>query len=132
MHPVIKFGSGLRAPATVWVVALLSSTAMATPTTVNVDEFAVDLNAPVIFDDSFNSTTTLVGGTGALQTASVTFSDGTTANYFVHGTIPQTTANNGQATLNTANGTIQSQPPPFIGTISTVGAILPPGTSARL
>ena len=129
MHPVIKFGSGLRAPATVWVVALLSSTAMATPTTVNVDQFAVQLNTPLIFNDSFNSNTSLVGGTGALQPASVTFSDGTTANYFVHGTIPQTTANNGQATLNTANGTIQSQPPPFLAKISTNGAFLQTGTT---
>jgi len=128
MHPVIKFGSGLRAPATVWVVALLSSTAMATPTTVNVDQFAVQLNTPLIFNDSFNSNTSLVGGTGALQPASVTFSDGTTANYFVHGTIPQTTANNGQATLNTAAGIVVSQPPPFISAIQVTNAFLQTGT----
>jgi hypothetical protein len=127
MFPIIRFGSRLGALATVWVV--LSSTAMATPTTVNVDEFQVILNQSVIFDDSFNSNTTLQNS-GPLQPASVTFSNGATADYFVHGTIPQTTANNGQATLNTANGIIQSQPPPFIGTISTNGAFLQTGTSS--
>src|SRR3974390_3465961 len=103
MPPVIKFGSRLGALATVWV--LLSSTAMATPTTVPVDEFAVSLDGTPIFDDSFNSSTSLVGGTtGALQPASVFFltAPTTPSNYFVHGTIPQTTANNAQATLNTA------------------------------
>ena len=44
MFPIIRFGSGLGALATVWLVALLSSTAMATPTTVPVDEFAVSLD----------------------------------------------------------------------------------------
>ena len=57
MPPVIKFGSRLGALATVWV--LLSSTAMATPTTVPVDEFAVSLDGTPIFDDSFNSNTSL-------------------------------------------------------------------------
>jgi hypothetical protein len=132
MLPVIKFGSRLGALAAVWVIALLSSTAMATPTTVTVDEFGVELNPTIIFDDSFNSNTSLVGNAGALQAASVPFltAPTTPSNYFVHGTIQQTTANNGQATLNTANGTIQSQPPPFIGTISTVGAFLQTGTSS--
>jgi hypothetical protein len=71
---------------TAWVVALLPSTAMATPTTVNVDEFLVNRGGAAIFDDSFASSTPLVCGNGALQPASVTFSDGSSANYFVHGT----------------------------------------------
>src|SRR5262249_15649614 len=73
--------------------------------------------------------TPLVGGNGTLQPASVTFSDGSTANYFVHGTIPQTTANNGQATLNTANGIVESQPPPFFSSIQVTNAFLQTGTN---
>src|SRR5262250_2931755 len=109
MNPMIKFGFGLGALTIAWVVALLPSTAIATPTTVHIDEFSVLRGgAPPIFDDSFASGTTLAGGSGALQPASVTFSDGSTANYFVRGTIPQTLANNGQATLDTANGIVLS------------------------
>jgi hypothetical protein len=106
---------------------LLPSAAFAAPTTVAVDEFQTALGSP-IFSDSFVSTTTLVGGTGALQSSGVPFTGGTTpADYFVRGTILQTTANNGQATLNTASGTIQSQPPPFIASISNVEAVLQTG-----
>jgi hypothetical protein len=101
---------------------------------VNADEFEVirgtaTTPSTTIFDDSFASGTTLVGGNGTQLPASVTFSDGTTANYFVHGTIPQTTANNGQATLNTANGIVVSQPPPFISAIQTTNAFLQTGTN---
>jgi hypothetical protein len=96
---------------------------------VNADEFEVVRSGTTIFDDSFASGTTLVGGNGTFLPASVTFSDGSTANYFVHGTIPQTTANNGQATLNTANGIAVSQPPPFISAIQITNAILQTGTN---
>ncbi len=130
MIPIIKFGSGLGALTIAWVVALLPSTAIATPTTVNIDEFSVLRGGvPPIFDDSFASSSTLVGGSGAFQPASVTFSDGSTANYFVRGMIPQTTANNGQATLDTANGIVLSQPPPFISAVQITSAILQTGTN---
>jgi hypothetical protein len=125
---IIRSGSMLAALTI--AAAPLSSTAVAAPTRVNVDEFQVTLGGTTVFDDSFASNTELVGGAGALQPASVTFAGGGTANYFVHGSIPQTTANGGQATLDTANGTLQSQPPPFISTISTVGAFLQTGTMA--
>jgi hypothetical protein len=108
---------------------LVIAPAAARADSVNADEFAVVRSGPTIFDDSFASGTTLVGGNGTLLPASVTFSDGSTANYFVHGTIPQTTANNGQATLNTANGIVVSQPPPFISAIQITNAILQTGTN---
>jgi hypothetical protein len=129
MVPMIIRSGSMLAALTI-AAAPLSSTAVAAPTRVNVDEFQVTLGGTTVFDDSFASNTELVGGAGALQPASVTFAGGGTANYFVHGSIPQTTANGGQATLDTANGTLQSQPPPFISTISTVGAFLQTGTMA--
>jgi hypothetical protein len=79
---------------------------------VNLDEFTVARNGTTIFDDSFNRNTTLNGGSGTLLPSGTTFSDGTAANYVVRGSIPETTANNGQAQLNTANGII-AQPPGF-------------------
>jgi len=130
MLPMIKFGFGLRVLTIAWVVALLSSTAIAAPTFVLVDEFQVNrAGGPTpIFDDPFSSNTTLVGGSGAFQQASVPFTGGGVADYFVRGTIPQTIANNGQATLNVQFGIVQSQPQPFIGKIQEVGAILQTGT----
>src|SRR5208283_2393972 len=73
---------------------------------VNLDEFAVARNGTTIFDDSFNRNTTLNGGSLTVLPSGTTFSDGTAANYAVGGSILETTANNGQAQLNTANGTI--------------------------
>ena len=108
---------------------LVIAPAAASADSVNADELEVIRNGTTIFDDSFASGTPLVGGNGTLQPASVNFSDNTPANYFVHGTIPQTTANNGQATLNTANGIVVSQPPPFISTIQITNAFLQTGTN---
>jgi hypothetical protein len=110
--------------------ALLPSLALAGPTTVNVDEYRVFRDGIQIFDDSFNSSTALVGGSGTLVPASVGFTNPTAvADYFVRGTIPQTTANSGQATLNTANGVVISQPAPFLSSIQLTSSFLQTGTS---
>src|SRR5215471_9015151 len=133
MLPMMKFGSGLRALTIAWVVALLPSTAIAlpAPTAVVVDQFQVNRGGgpnPTIFNDSYSSNTPLVGGSGAFQQASVPFTGGLPANYFVRGMNPQTTANNGQATLTVQFGVVQFQPPPFISQIKEVGAVLQTGT----
>jgi hypothetical protein len=73
---------------------------------VNVDEFAVARDGTTIFDDSFNRNITLNGGSGTVLPSGTTFSDGTTANYIVQGSILETTANNGQAQLDTAKGRV--------------------------
>lgn len=83
----------------------------AAATVVNLDEFAVARNGATIFDDSFDRNITLNGGSGMSVPSGTTFSDGSPANYFVQGAIPETTANNGQAQWNTANGIVVGQPP---------------------
>jgi hypothetical protein len=80
----------------------------------NLDEFAVVNNGTQVFDDSFNRTLSLVGGSGTTLSSGTTFANGSPADYFVHGTINETTANNGQAVLDTANGELVTQPDPFI------------------
>ena len=80
----------------------------------NLDEFAVTRNGTQIFDDSFNQNASLIGGSGTVVPSGTDFSNCHAANYFVHGAITETTANNGQATLDTANGFQISQPDPFI------------------
>jgi len=77
-----------------------------------------------IFDDSFNRNLSLVGGSGTSLSSGTTFTDGSPANYFVHGTINETTANSGQAVLNTANGDLVIQPDPFIPKIKIDEAFL--------
>ena len=79
----------------------------AAATVVDLDEFAVVRNGTTIFDDSFNRNTTLSGGSGTVLPSGTTFSDGTAANYRVQGSIPETTANNGQAQLKAANGILR-------------------------
>jgi hypothetical protein len=101
----------------------------AAATVVNVDEFAVVQNGTTIFDDSFDRNTTLNGGSGTSLPSGTTFSDGTTANYFVQGSMPETTANNGQAQLNTANGRLIAQAPPSIPLIQEVAAALQTGAN---
>jgi hypothetical protein len=66
----------------------------------------------------------LVGGSGTSLSSGTTFTDGSPANYFVHGTINETTANNGQAVLDTANGDLITQPDPFIPKIKIDEAFL--------
>jgi hypothetical protein len=117
------------------VVALLSALATqayslgAAATVVNVDEIAVVRNGATILDDSFNRNITLNGGSGTLGVPSgTTFSDGTPATYFVQGSIPETTANNGQAQLNTANGILVVQPPPNIPLVQRVNVGILTGT----
>jgi len=102
---------------------------MRQPTVVNADEFAVVRDGATILDDSFNRNTTLNGGSGTPGVPSgTTFSDGTAATYFVQGSIPETTANNGQAQFNTANGFLIHQPPPNIPLIQNVNLGVTTGT----
>jgi PEP-CTERM motif len=101
----------------------------AAATVINVNEFAVVQNGMTIFDDSFGRNTTLNGGSGTSLPSGTTFSDGTAANYFVQGSIPETTANNGQAQLNTANGRLIAQPPPLTPLIQEVAAALQTGSN---
>ena len=68
------------------------------------------------------------GGNGTVLPSGTTFSDGTPASYFVQGSIPITTANNGQAQFNTANGILIAQPPPSIPLIRNVNLGLLTGT----
>ena len=84
----------------------------AAATVVNVDEWAVTRDGVTILDDSFDRNMTLNGGPGAFVPSGTTFSDGSPASYFVQGSIPLTTVNNGQAQWNTANGILVPQPPP--------------------
>jgi hypothetical protein len=95
-----------------WAFVLLGAAILAQPgtasaTVVQADEFDVTRNGGALFDDSFSQSTTLNGGSGTTVPSGVNFSDGTTANYFVVGSIPQS---NGQATLNSANGVVASLP----------------------
>lgn len=117
------------------VVALLSAALAAqacstdaAATLVDVDELSVVRNGTTIFDDSFNRNITLNGGAGTSLPSGTTFSDGTAENYHVQGSIPETTANNGQAQLNTANGILMAQPPPNTPLIQIVNAGLMTGT----
>jgi hypothetical protein len=84
-------------------------------------------NGTIIFDDSFDRNTALNGGSGTSLPSGTNFSDSTPANYFVQGSFSETTANNGQARLDTANGRLIAQPPPSIPLISEVAAGLQTG-----
>jgi len=119
--------------ALLFVLAGLGTAAVpgsAKATSIHMDEFSVTLNGSPLFDDSFNQNTTLNGGTGSTVASGVNFAGGSPANYFVHGIIPESTTNNGQALLNTANGIVVTQPDPFFPVISNVNAVLETGTSA--
>jgi hypothetical protein len=124
-------GDGRRVAAAILSVALVTQAYSldAAATVVNVDEFAVVRNGTTIFDDSFDRNIMLNGGDGTSLPSGTTFSDGTTANYFVQGSFSETTANNGQAQLNTANGRLVAQPPPSIPLIREVAAGLQTGTN---
>jgi hypothetical protein len=100
----------------------------AAPTVINVDELAVVKNGTTIFDDSFDRNITLNGASGMLVPSGTTFSDNAPASYFVQGSIPEATANNGQAQFNTANGILVTQPPPSIPLIQLVNLGLLTGT----
>ena len=119
--------------AALFIVAGLASAAVpgsAEATSVNMDEFSVTLNGSPLFDDSFNQNTNLIGGTGTTVASGVNFAGGGAASYFVHGTIPESTTNSGQALLNTANGTVVNQPDPFFPVISEVNANLETSTNS--
>src|SRR5262249_17258645 len=115
----IRLGSTMEATMKTRLAVALLSAALAAQaacsleaaaTVVNADEFAVVRDGATILDDSFNRNTTLNGGSGTPGVPSATpFSDGTAATYFVQGSIPETTANNGQAQFNTANGALIGQ-----------------------
>ena len=110
----------LRGP-TLFIVAGLATAAVpgsAAATSIYMDEFSVTRNGSPLFDDTFNQNTTLSGGTGSTVGSGVNFAGDCPATYFVHGTIPETTANSGQALLNTANGIVVTQPDPVFPVIS--------------
>jgi hypothetical protein len=124
-----------------WVAAALLSAALgaqaaysleAAATAVNFNEFAVVRDGTTIFDDSFNRNATLNGGSGMIVPSGTNFSDGSAANYFVQGSIPVTTANNGQAEVNSANGILIAQPPPNIPLLQQVNLGLITGTNSTL
>jgi hypothetical protein len=94
-------------------------------TVVDLDGFTVGREGTTIFDDSFDRNITLNGGAGTVLPSGTNFSDGTPASYRVIGSIPETTANNGQAQLNTAKGFV-------IGQTFETAAGLSTGTNASL
>jgi len=91
---------------------------------VNADQWDVSRDGTLIFNDSFSQNTTLTGGGGTSLPSGQLFSTGAAANYFVRGTVTETTAANGQANFNSANGITINQPPPFISTIQETSAFL--------
>jgi hypothetical protein len=100
----------------------------AAATLVNADELSVTRSGSALFDDPFSRNTTMIGGSGTTIPSGVNFSDGVAANYFVRGSIPESTANNGQATFDSANGIFVTQPPPFLSSIQETSAFLQSGT----
>ena len=92
------------APLLIFAGLAAAAPGSATATSIDMDEFSVTRNGSPLFDDTFNQNTTLNGGTGSTVASGTNFSGDGPADYFVHGAIPETTANNGQALLNTANG----------------------------
>jgi hypothetical protein len=118
-------------PVPVVAIAILAAATpnVAAATIVDMNEFAVTLGTAQIFDDSFNRNATLVGGSGTVLSSGTTFANGSPANYLVRGTINETTANNGQAVLNTANGVLISLPDPFIPSTLNVQAFLQTGSN---
>jgi PEP-CTERM motif len=135
----LRTGSGGRfsKEATVWALVFLIAVGLvaiprkAAADTFPLNEFGVTLGTP-IFDDSFGQVPSLSGGSGAVVSSGVNFlaPPGAMgpANYFVVGTIPEATANNGQALLNPTNGITIHQPDPFIPVIQIVSAALQSGT----
>jgi hypothetical protein len=105
------------------LMALASTSALAD--VINADEFTVTgIGGSVSFDDSFNRALTLIGGSGTALSTGANFSNGTAANYFVKGTMTETTNNGGQAVLDTANGFLVPLPDPFIPLTKNVQAFL--------
>ena len=110
---IFRLQKGLLGAAAILVGTVMQAYSLdAAATVVNVDEIAIVRDGATIFDDSFNRNTTLNGGSGTFFPSGMTFPDGTPAKYLVQGSVPLTTANNGQAQLNTASGILEAQPPP--------------------
>jgi hypothetical protein len=80
----------------------------ATATAIYIDEFDVTRSAGPLFDDSFNRSITLSGGAGTTLSSGVNFAGGGAASYFVHGKVPERTANSGQALVSASNGVLIS------------------------
>jgi hypothetical protein len=112
--------------APLFVVGLIAAfhANRAAATIVNADELSVTRNGSALFDDSFSQNVSLAGGAGTFFPSGLNFSTGAAADYFVKGTASETTANNGQMNLNTANGIILNQPDPFFSTIQLVNVAL--------
>jgi hypothetical protein len=87
---------------------------------VSMDSFDVTLGpttSPIAtFNDTFGLNQTLAGGSppGTVLPSGVNFSDGTPGQYIVIGTLNET---GNEAVLNTAQGALVAQPPPFFGAI---------------
>jgi hypothetical protein len=118
-----------RVLAMLAIVGTLNFPIRAAADVVFLDEFSVTRSGTQIFDDSFNQNTTLIGKPPQTNSSGQNFTGGGTANYFVTGNIPESTANNGQAQLNTANGILQTQPDPFLPVIQHVASTLQTGAS---
>lgn len=117
------FHAPLPAVLALAAAAWIGASGPAAATSISVDQFYVT-NGPVSFNDTFARNTILTGN-GTPVASGVNFNGGgTPANYVVYGTIPESTANGGQALLDTANGLLTPQPPPFLPMISRVNASL--------
>ena len=78
-------------------IATQAFSGKAAATIVNLDELDIGRSGTTILDDSFDRNTTSTGGSGRVVPSGASFTDGTPANWFVQGSSPITTANNGQA-----------------------------------
>lgn len=113
------------------VVAVAVGQGVATPAHADVvylDQFSVSLASANLFVDSFDRNATLDGSPAGIVPSGVNFPNGTGANYYVNGTIPESAANGGRARLDTANGLVRAQPDPFLPAIQIVAATLMTGT----
>ncbi len=128
---MIHRSKGARWAALLATVAFAQS--MPSPALADVavlDQFSVTLGGNAIFTDSFGRNLTLDGSTPTSVYSGIDFPSGAPANYFVNGTVVESTARGGQALLDTANGLVRTQPDPFLPTIQITAATLLTGTGA--
>ena len=102
-------------------IATQAFSGKAAATIVNLDELDIGRSGTTILDDGFDRNTTLTGGSGTVVPSGASFTDGTSANWFVQGSIPITTANNGQAQFNTANGILERNRSPVTPPVGLFG-----------
>jgi hypothetical protein len=96
------------------------------------DDFAVTLNGGTVFNDTFSINQTLVGGFGGVVPSGLTFPDGSAALYSVLGTVTEA---GHKAILDTAQGALLIQTPPFFPQAKATGTTLltgPPGSPFAL